>query len=64
MICVLGFQFSLRVVFFASIGSLQFLLHKFLWCCLFLSELNHFENSCMHRFQSDLISKGRTENNF
>ena len=34
------------------------------WFYLFLSESDNFENSWLCRFQSDLISIGRTENFF
>ena len=47
-----------------SFGNLRILLHKTLWCCLFLSESNIFENSCVNLFQFDFISIGNTENHF
>ena len=47
-----------------SFGNLRISLHKTLWCCLFLSESNIFENSCVNLFQSDFISIGNTENHF
>ena len=43
----------------ASFGILRISLHKTLWCCLFLSESNIFENSSVNLFQSDLISIGK-----
>ena len=47
-----------------SFGILRISLHKILWCCLFLSGSNFFENSCVNLFQSDLLSIGKTENHF
>ena len=46
------------------VGYLRISLHKILWCCLFLSESNIFENSCVNLFQPDFISMGNTENHF
>ena len=47
-----------------SFGNLRISLHKTLWCCLFLSESNNFENSCVNLYQFDFISIGNTENHF
>ena len=47
-----------------SNGNLRISLHKTLWCCLFLSESNIFENSCVNLFQFDFISIGNTEKHF
>ena len=47
-----------------SFGNLRISLHKTLWCCLFFSESNIFENSCVNLFQSDFITIGNTENYF
>ena len=47
-----------------SFGNLRISLHKTLCCCLFLSESNIFENSCVNLFQFDFISIGNTENHF
>ena len=47
-----------------SFGNLRISLHKTLWCCLFFSESNIFENSCVNLFQFDFISIGNTENHF
>ena len=50
--------------FLLSRWALRISLHKTLWCYLFLSETNHFENSCVNCFQSDFISIGRSQNLF
>ena len=47
-----------------SFGNLRISLHKTLCCCLFLSESNIFENSCVNLFQFDFISRGNTEKPF
>ena len=47
-----------------SFGNLRISLHKTLCCCLFLSESNIFENSCVNFFQFDFFSIGNTENHF
>ena len=47
-----------------SFGNLRISLHKTLCRCLFLSESNIFENSCVNLFQFDFISIGNNENHF
>ena len=47
-----------------SFSILRISLHKTIWCCLFPSESNVFENSCVNLFQSDFIFIGKTENPF
>ena len=63
MLFILKFQLLLRVVFLLRWGVYGFL-RITLWCCLFLSESNIFENSIMKIFHSDLISIGRIESRF
>ena len=50
--------------FIVSLKSLRISLQKIFWFYLFLSESNILENSWVNRFQSDLISIGRTEKLF
>ena len=38
--------------FIVPLGSLRISLHRTFWCCLFLSESNSFEKSCVKLFQS------------
>ena len=46
MLFVSDFLLLKRVVLLLPFGSLRFLLHKILLCCLFLSESNIFKKFC------------------